>query len=297
MKQGYRRDGKAMAIVRFFMGLLCLLIVLLFAYLFLNRDYTSKLENPDQVVRAYLPEAGETLTPFNSAEPTSPGNTIVPAQSAIPTTAAPATGFGVDLSNTASATVTATATPTPVPTPTPTPVPTPTPEPTPEPTIIPDNLLAKRMGRDSLPANAQNGVAGISKAYVSVPNGYKVLEVCGYAYIDSAAFDASDVETYLVVTQESTGMHSAYAAANVDGISGKTHITACTNASKADFQVFFNVNDYPDGVYSLGVVVGYKQDGKNVYNYFPVNGASFTVLNHEIVTVVGAENSTDGDVG
>ena len=280
MKQGYRRDGKAMAIVRFFMGLLCLLIVLLFAYLFLNRDYTSKLENPDQVVRAYLPEAGETLTPFNSAEPTSPGNTIVPAQSAIPTTAAPATGFGVDLSNTASATVTATATPTP--TPTPTPVPTPTPEPTPEPTIIPDNLLAKRMERDSLPANAQNGVAGISKAYVSVPNGYKVLEVCGYAYIDSAAFDASDVETYLVVTQESTGMHSAYDAANVDGISGKTHITACTNASKADFQVFFNVNDYPDGVYSLGVVVGHKQDGKNVYNYFPVNGA---------------ENSTDGDVG
>lgn len=266
MQKGYKRDGKAIAVLHFFIGLIIVAILVGVVYFFLQKmDYSDKLADPQASVRPYV----ET-TPTPEPTPLTGANALL----AEPYSTSDAL---VDLTatDTPEPTPEPTATPEPTPIPTPSPIPTPTPEPTPtptptpQPTKIPSNKLAKARTKGfNVPAPATNATVAISDLYISEPNKNSYVEIKGYGYIDDASFDGSDLQIYLIVTQQDSGKQIAYKANMRSGVSGVSHDGAqCKNAADTDFDVIFNVKKYPDGNYNLGVVLYYKLNGSKAYSY------------------------------
>ena len=55
MQKGYKRNGKGMAVLHFFIGLIIVAILMCALYFFLGKvDYSDKLANPDATMRAYV---------------------------------------------------------------------------------------------------------------------------------------------------------------------------------------------------------------------------------------------------
>ena len=277
MQKGYKRTGKAIAVLHFFIGLIVVAIFLTAAYFCLQKiDYSYRL-SPDTTMRPYVEM---TATPDGlDTQPNEPNGED--------------NGAVVDLTPTATPTPEPTEEPTPTPEPTPiptpTPVPTPTPEPTPEPTRIPGDMLSAYKTKGfKLPEASTDTVTEITKIYVSEPNNNTYMQVNGYSYVDDASFDGSKVSAFLIVTQENSGAQIAYQAKMTPGISGVEHTDAqCQNAANTDFDVVLRVAGYKDGEYKLGVAILYKQDGKDVVKYYACED-TFTVKNEAIVPATEA---------
>lgn len=263
MQKGYKREGKGMAVLRCFIGLFIVIVVVLLAIFMLRLDYSDKLDESAEI-RPYV-EVTPTPTPDPNAT-AAPG--LVPVETA---TAEP------------------TAVPTPTATPTPTPVPTPTPEPTPEPTQIPASAFSPVRMDLSCPALSTNlAEMAITYSYTSAANDNKVIELRGYGYIDNPAYDAANSQLFLVINQESTGAKAFAQVTMQPGASGVEHADAqCGNAASADFVAVLDVSAYPQDIYSLGLVIGYKMDGKASFEYFTFpESVSFTVLGGQIISDV-----------
>lgn len=292
MQKGYKRNGKGMAVLRFFIGLIVIFIILGVIYFFLSKvDYSDKIAEPNVAMRSYVemtasPDAGDGDDSLNSSL-----SVIGGADGPTAILVADATDdWFVDL------TVTATPEPTPVPTPTPTveptPVPTPTPEPTPTPTPTPEPtkiaskaLSALRKSGFKVPEPTTGAEAAVTNVYISEPNDNKYVQVQGYGYIDEESFDASKCTIFLIVTNRETGRQIAYKGASRAGASGVDHAGAkCQNVEKADFDVILSVNQYDDGYYDLGLVLYYRDSaGKKAYSYHEL-GESIAVKDKAAVT-------------
>lgn len=290
MQKGYKRSNKGMAVLRFFICLIVIVILVCVAYFFIAQmDYSDKLANPDAEMRAYVPM---TASPDLDASSIgiiggSDGPTAVYIADDNTQDEGIDSGFGdftpdgdqfVDLTITPTPEPTEAPTPTPVPTaiPTPTPEPTATPEPTPEPTAtpeptkIPSKKLSKlRRSGFNVPEPSTNATVGITNLYVSEPNNNRYVQINGYGYINESSFDGSTASIFLIVTQQSNGKQTAYRATMTPGISGESHEDAiCKNASDTDFDVVFSVNKFADGAYDLGIVLYYElPDGTKAYSY------------------------------
>lgn len=184
--------------------------------------------------------------------------------------------------------------------PTPEPEPTPTAEPaleataTPTPTSIPQSALSVRRADFKLPKLSDDGDVGVSSCYVSAEDNYAIMELTGWGYADLEYFDGEQCGAYLIVTQESTSRALAYLATCEDGISGVEHLNArCQNPSACDWRAYIDVSGYESGVYSLSIVLCYKNGAENEYRHYDFGALqSFTVKDGEIitpVTVTGAE--------
>lgn len=295
MQKGYKRNGKGMAVLRFFIGLIVIFILLGVIYFFISKvDYTDKIADSNITLRAYVEM---TASPEDSEDETSDdafltliGGDDGPTAIFVAEPDATDDEWFVDL------TETATPEPTPVPTPTPTveptPVPTPTPEPTPSPTPTPEPtkiaskaLSALRKSGFTVPEPTDGAEVAVTNIYISEPNDNKYVQVQGYGYIDEESFDASKCTIFLIVTNRETGKQIAYKGTSKEGASGVDHSAAsCQNAEKADFDVILSVNQYDDGYYDLGLVLYYRDSaGKKAYSYHEL-GESFAVKDKAAVT-------------
>lgn len=270
LKQGRKREAKGLAVLYFIIGLIILLIILAVIYFALAKlDYSDKL-NPDASIRPYVES---TFTPV-TAEPAA-------------TDEAGGDPDQVDLTQ-----PTATVTPTPTPAPTE----APTPEPTPEPTPLPaDQAAAPMLDIPTLPATAsENGAIGITSCYVSQPDDNKLMYVTGYGYVNVPAFDGTQARSWLVVTQVASDQKIAYPLTLTMGTSGLPHATAqCRNAAASDFEIYLDVSQYQEGIYSLAMVIGYIPDGASspTYAYYPFSGdITFTVLDGRVITPIAASS-------
>lgn len=311
MQKGYKRTNKGIAVLYFFFGLIALAVCVGVGYFFLAHfDYSDKLADPDASMRPYVEMTASPDLP--ATEPNeAPADSLTDGDAAISAFGgdsgddldgaafAPETGDDdfVDISFTPTPEPTAEPTPepTPIPTPipTPTPEPTPTPTPTPEPTRIASKKFASAMKKGfNVPEASDTANVELTNFYVSEPNDRRVIQLNGYGYINDAAFDAKDIQAYLIVTQQSTGKQIAYKATMKAGLSGADMSTAtCLNAEESEFQLFINTKSYQDGDYSLGLVLSYKLDGNRAYSYhilpesFSVKDSAVTA---ETATIFGA---------
>ena len=269
MQKPQASENKTSAIIRFFLGL-CSLMLLLFLlyYLVAIRDwsYLAGDRVAADAVRASVDEPSPFETP------------AVPAGQAEATAAAESVWTPAPVA------------PTATPKPTPTPPPTAAPSPTPEPTRIPASQLSSYRSRSfNMPESGDNGQYGISRCYISKPDGYQVMVLEGWCYIEDELFNGMNSTTYLVTTHESTGKKVLYQATNIAGISERSHSSVCMNPEAADWRVTLSAADYADGVYNLAVGLGYKPSGsgKTTYVVFPFDAAySFTVLGGEVINAV-----------
>ncbi len=270
MQKGHKRNGKSVAVLHFFFGLVIVAMLVGGLYFFLQKiDYSDQLMDPQATMRAYVemtaqPEAtpismGGENQGFGIMDPSSTDNGLVdltttptPSPTAIPTP---------------------TPTPEPTPIPTPTPEPTPTPTPTPEPTKIPSKKLSSyRKSGFNVPSPSTNATIGLTNFYISEPNNNAYVQINGYGYIDEASFDGSTAKIFLIITQQESGKQIAYRATMTPGISGVAHTGAqCKNAADTDFDVIFSVSKFPDGVYDLGIVLYYELNGSTAYSYHEFN--------------------------
>lgn len=261
MQKGYKRQAKGMAVLRCFIGLFIVIVVVLIVSFLLQLDYSDKLA-PDASIRPYV-ETTQAPSLSPSASPTSLAV--------------------VDVSSTQAPT----EAPTQKPTPTPTPVPTPTPTPTAVPTSIPEASYAAIRADLKFPETptTTNAKIGVTYSYRSVADDNKVLQLRGYGYIDDAAFDGSTVQTYLVLKRESTGDRAVAMASMSKGVSGMSHDGAlCQNADAADFEVVLSADQIPEDIYALGLVISYKVDGEQKFDYVEYPAAvSFTILNGQFL--------------
>lgn len=285
MQKGYKRDGKGLAVVRFFIGLIFLAIIVCVGYFFLSKvDYSDKIKDPNREVRSYV-----EITPDPKATAAQTGNTIVASTDfASPTLgnsalsiADPNEGTVVDLTATD---VPETQKPTEVPTEAPTAVPTPTPEPTPEPTKIPKDAMSKYKTKGfTIPAVSTNAKTDITKFYVSSANNNAVVQLEGFGYINDMSFDGATAQLYPVVTRVSDGSQVVYQASMKPGLSGESHAGAvCANPGNTDFECFFDVSKYADGDYTIGVVIYYTQSERNAYSYHEFADGNFTVTDGKV---------------
>ena len=291
MQKGYKRNGKGMAVLHFFIGLIIVAILMCALYFFLGKvDYSDKLANPDVTMRAYVemtaaPEETATIiggadgpTSIYVSEPDGQGDA----------------GGVVDLTNTPTPTPTATPTPTPAPTatpiPTPTPEPTPTPTPTPEPTKIATKAYSQFKTKGfNVPDPSTNGTVAITNFYVSEPNNSQVVRLDGYGYINDANFDGAEASIFVIVTNDSTGKQRAYKATMEAGVSGVTHSDAiCKNPANTDFYAIFSVAKFAAGDYSLGLIIYYNTADGTAYSYHEL-GDRFSVADGKIVSVSEAD--------
>lgn len=261
MQKGYKREAKGMAILRCFIGLFIVIIVVLLASFVLKLDYSDKLA-PDASVRPYVE--------------TTPGPSLSPDDDQ------PAA-----LADLSADTPEPTATATPKPTPTPTPKPTATPEPTAVPTSIPESAYAPVRTDLTFPETptTDKAVLGITHSYRSEADNNAVMQLQGYAYVDDPSFDGSTAQLYLVLKRESNGARAVALATMQTGISGLDHADAqCANAANCDFELFLSAASLPDDIYSLGMVIQYKVDGADKFEYveFPET-CTFTVLNRQFL--------------
>ncbi|MBR1560231.1 MAG: hypothetical protein IJ646_08345 [Clostridia bacterium] len=288
-KKGRKREAKGLAVVYFIIGLIILLIILAVIYFALvELDYSDRIRDPEATIRSYVemtPDPGAFELEAEDFAPEDDGESPLDVDLTVPTD-------------------------TPTPSPTPTPTPTPTPEPTPTPTPLPPTMLAQpRTSGFSLPASVTpNMQAGITRCIVSVGDNNKVMYLAGYGFVNDASFDGSQAQTYLVVSQSKTNQLIAYQMTMRPGISGVTHDDAvCKNAANCDFEVSFDVSQlYTEDIYNLGIVIGYKPQGKRktTYAYYAFPGdVSFTVLAGQVVEPVqveggaAVEDEADADDG
>lgn len=287
MQKGHKRNAKGMAVLRFFIGLIIIAILVCVAYFFISKvDYSDKITDPNASIRNYVPVSGEqnvvAVIPENTAE------ADIIQMDELPE-AANSVDF-VDVSFTPTPEPTAVPTPVPTPTPEPTPIPTPTPEPTPTPTPSPEptKISTKKCASPktkgfTVPEASTDGVADLTKIYVSQPNEDKIVQISGFGYINKPEFDCENTNVYLVVTQKETGKQIAYSAKMEDNISGADHSAAqCKNAGKSDFNLFINVGKYPDGEYELGMILYYREDGNKKYSYYEL-GDTLTITDGKAV--------------
>lgn len=294
MQKGYKRSGKGMAVLRFFIGLIVIAILVCVAYFFLAKvNYSDKLANPDASMRPYVEMTANPDAPVVAADPVIEAEPVVQSKPVAATEAPVPAGTPenyVDVSVTQEPTSTPTPVPTPTATPqptaipTPTPVPTPTPTPSPEPTRIATSKYAsaKKSGFN-VPEPSDTAEAALTNFYVSAPNENRAIQFNGYCYIDDAGFDGQGTQVFMVVTQQESGRQIAYKATMKEGVSGADHSAAkCKNAAKTDFQLFINTKSYDDGNYKLGLVLYYKTEGGTVYSYHELP-ESFAIANGAVV--------------
>ena len=265
MRNSRSTDNRTSSIIRFFIGL-CVLMVLIFVgyYLVAIKDYSYMSDVSAPNVNEWVNNTSNNLAQTNpSIAPAIPGTDEAPRATPV-------------------------ATPIETPVPTPTPIPTATPVPTPVPTKIPEIDLAEMHTKGfKVPDPSRNGNIGISKCYRSIPDAYQVMQLEGWGYVEESYFDGLDCATYLIVTQASTGRQIAYLTTSIAGASGRNHITVAQHPEASDFRVNFSVAQYPDGVYNLGLVLAYKQDGKSRYAYYPFGPeTSFSVISGEVIEPV-----------
>ena len=276
-KKGRKREAKGLAVVYFFIGLIILSIILAVIYFALvELDYSDRIRDPEATIRSYV-----EMTPDPNAfemEMDDEETAFEPEDDELQ--------LDVELSA-------PTETPTPMPTPSPTPTPTPTPEPTPTPTPLPPTMLAQaRTSGFTLPASTTENVqAALTKCVVSAGDNNRCMYLAGYGFINDAKFDGAQAQIFLVVSQSTNHQLIAYQATMRAGISGDPHTGAqCKNAANSDFEVAFDVSQlYTEDIYTLGVVIGYKQQGrrKATYIYYPFpTDVNFTVLAGQVVEPV-----------
>ena len=292
MQKGYKRNGKGMAVLHFFIGLIIVAILVCALYFFLGKvDYSDKLANPDVTMRAYVEMTAAPDPTAIAVIGGADGPTDVYVSE--PDGQGDATGV-VDLTNTPTPTPTATPTPTPSPSPTPiptpTPEPTPTPTPTPEPTKIASSKYSKyKTSGFNVPEPSANGTVAITNFYVSEPNKNQVVRLDGYGYINDANFDGADASIFVIVTNESSGKQRAYKATMEAGVSGADHSDAiCKNAANTDFYTIFSVAKFAEGDYSLGLIIYYKTADGTAYSYHEL-GDRFTVTDGKVTSVSEAD--------
>ncbi len=264
MKNAFRSEGIGMAFLHFFIGILVLVLAVgLFDFLVLSRDYSDEIKDPEYSFRPYVVAQ---ITPEPTAEPTAEPTEI------------PAEGEEVTLPPY--------ATPTPTPE---EPTPPPTPSPTPGPTAIPASMVlppAKRTN-SQIPAISKDIRAGLTHCYVSPLDGYRVMEIDGYAYFDDENFDGAreDNDIWLVVTRGSENL--AYIAYREAGVSGRTHAGAGKNLEGNDFRAFIDVSNYADDVYSLGIVLKANNGKKDIYaSYKFEKTLTFVVRSGEVISPI-----------
>lgn len=264
MRKGFIREGIATAVIRFTIGFIILLVVLCVLYfLVVSTHYSVDGQEPGQTLRPYVvPEATPTPepTPTPTPSPTPGEESEAPAW----------------------------ATPTPTPA-TPTPVPTATP--TPIPTNIPETLIAGGQTRtaDQMPEIDDRIRAGITNCYVSPVDGYHIMEVTGYAYLEHANYNGETSSCYLIV-RNAVGEMMAYLTTAEEGITGIEHEGIGQNLALADFRVYIDVSDYSDGTYTLGVVLmcNHEGDELRVSTRFP-DTLNFAVRGGEVITPIRIE--------
>ena len=256
MQKGYKRTGKGIAVLHFFIGLIVLAIVVFAIYFFVNMmDYSDRLD-PQVSMRPYVEVTAAPATA--SPEPTA----------VVTVTEEPEI---VDISGVTA--VEATPVPTERPTPAPTAIRTPDPTPiataTPEPTAIPKSKLSEAATSGfSVPAASGSATLDLTKIYASKADSNQIVQLNGYAYINDERFDGNGVKSFIIITQKSSGKQIAYKTNMVAGISGEEHVGAlCKNPASTDFECFLNVKPYPDGEYSIGIVLNYTYNGKSAYSY------------------------------
>ena len=276
MQKGYKREGRGMAVLRCFIGLLIMIVVILLAYFMLQLDYSDKL-SPDASMRPYV-----EVTP-------SPEPTETPALAAVPEASAEAT---LESLVTPTPQPELTSVPTQSPTPEPTEAPTPEPTATPEPTSIPESeLSALKFSGFKLPSlSTKDAQLGVTHCYRSVADSNRYLQIQGYAFVDDETFDAAEASLYLVITR-SSGQSALALPAKKAGISGVDHSASnCANASESDFEAILDVQSFPDDIYTLGMVFNYTVDGKGVTEYYTFpETETFTVLNGQVISEIPVE--------
>ena len=285
MQKGYKREAKAMAVLRCFIGIFFVIFIVLLAFFLLKMDYTDKLtEESKQNMRDYV-ETTAVPTVLVEAEPT-----LQPAANMSEPGGSGSGGLTV-LTNAGD---TPTATPEPTEAPTEAPTATPSPEPTPEvtPTVAPTEtplptsipaaaISAIQFDKPALPeVTSMDAKAGITYSYRSAVDANRYLELRGYAYLNDASFDGSDCEVYLVLMQDNAVHYAVVKTELEKGISGLAHEDAvCKNADFSDWKAVIDVSEFPDSIYTMGAVIAYKVDGKVEYAYFLFpDYATFTVL-------------------
>ena len=257
MKKGRKREDKGLAVARFIIGFVMLLIILGALYWTLvELDYSDKIKNPEATIRPYV----ET--------------TAIPA-----TLATPVPASNVDLTA---------ETPAPSEAPTPVPSPTATPEPTAEPTKVPAERYAQAINAQIELADTatENTVAALTACEVSVADENKVMTLTGYGYYNDARFDLSQADTYLVVVpQESPASIVAYAVTSTPGASGVEHTDAqFANPENADFQVVLDVSGYKNDIYTLKLAIHFAD---RYWFIYPFAGEQrFTVLDGQVISGV-----------
>ena len=257
MRRSRDRLSKGPAVLRFFIYLLIIIILVTLAVIFLGMGKNDG-ERPYVVTGTCTPGAYVLdITPEPSIEPT-----VTPPQITIEPTIEP--------------TIEATVEPTIAITP------------TPVPTNIPESALSVWRTDFKLPEEDGNGEIGISSSYVSAVDNYSIMELTGWGYANVDYFDGTQCGTYLIVIQQTSGRALAYLTENEDGISGRLHVDAvCKNPSASDWRAYIDVSDYNPGMYSLGLVLCYKNGDNDVYSYYEFDDLqSFTVKDGEIITPV-----------
>lgn len=293
MQKGHKRNGKVVAVLHFFFGLVVVAMLVGGLYFFLQKiDYSDRLADTQATMRPYVEMTEQPqATPISMGDANQGDGMMDPSSTD--------SGY-VDL--TATPTPTPTAIPTPTPTVEPTPIPTPTPEPTatptptPEPTKIPSkNLSSYRRSGFNVPSPSTNATVGLTNLYISEPNGNAYVQFNGFGYIDDPSFDGSTAQIFLIVTQQESGKQIAYRATMTPGISGVEHVGAqCKNAANTDFDVVLSVSKYPDGVYGLGIVLYYDLNGSSAYSYHEFS-ETFTVTDGKASTSSQAAFSDGSD--
>lgn len=262
MRKGLLREGKGLAVMRFFVWLLVLLILMSLGYFFIiHKDYSDKITDPSISLRPYV--EGD-ITPAPTFAPSvAPVVTETPAPD---------------------------ATLPPYATPTPSPTAEPTPSPTPEPTAVAQYLFAQFRPVDyrDIPAISQNVSAGITKCFVSPADSYGVMQIEGWAYDDVPGYDASTATCGLVVSRDSTNQHVLYLTTSRAGTSGVEHTSAnVQNVEASDFRVYIDASSYADDVYSLGIILNYQIDGNGqMVSYKFDSQYTFKVVGGEIISPV-----------
>ena len=270
MRKGIFREGIAPAIIRFTIGFIILVVVVALLYfLVVTMQYTVEGVQPGQTPRPYVvPEATPTPSPTPTPTPTpTPGEeTPLPAW--------------------------VTASPTPS-----TPTPEPTPAPTPVPTSIPQSLISAGRGLSAsdLPSTPIDDTvrADITNFFASPADGYRIVEIEGYAYLEHANYDGENSSVYLIVRNPSGGL-AAYLTTAEAGISGVAHQGIGKNLAQADFRVYLDVSNYPDGTYTLGVQLMCMHEGSEVrVAYRFPDTLNFVVRDGEVITPMHIEEPAE----
>lgn len=293
-KQGRKREAKGLAVLYFIIGLIILLIILAVIYFALAKlDYSDKLD-PETTQRPYVEE--QDVQPFVEEQSVEASDNVpeyvMPEDEVDLTTGLEELPEEEETGLAAEPEVNDIIVEEPTEEPTPEPTEEPTPEPTPEPTALPAGLAATPMTQiPDLPAMAsENGMIGITQCFVSPADDNKLMYVAGYGYVNEADFDGTKARTWLVVTQVATAQKIGYPLTLKPDVSGLAHADAvCQNATACDFELYLDVSQYQEGIYSLALVVGYMKDGAKdpTYKYYPFSGdVSFTVLNGQVITPI-----------